>query len=77
MSHMEIQTSLMTSYLENVVLDQNVPVVKCEKNKKPGNIDENKKTGAEEIKVETRIKNLENEIKELDFVMELWLRIHN
>lgn len=45
------------------------PVAKGEKIKKPKNIDENKKKEAEQAKVETRVENLENEIKELDLAM--------
>jgi hypothetical protein len=44
-------------------------VAKSEKIKKPKNIDENKKKEAEQAKVETRVENLENEIKELDLAM--------
>lgn len=45
------------------------PVVKSEKIKKPNNIDESKKKEAEKIKVETRVENLENEIREIDSAM--------
>lgn len=44
-------------------------VVKCEKVKKPRNIDESKKREAEKAKAETRVEYLENEIREIDTAM--------
>lgn len=45
------------------------PVVKSGKIKKPRDIDESVKKEAEKAKVETRVENLDNEIKEIDLAM--------
>jgi ATPase subunit of ABC transporter with duplicated ATPase domains len=45
------------------------PVVKVEKVKKPKNIDENKKKETEKAKAESRVENLENEIKDIELAM--------
>ncbi|ERI93684.1 ABC transporter, ATP-binding protein [Clostridiales bacterium oral taxon 876 str. F0540] len=45
------------------------PVIKVEKPKKPKTVDENKKREVEKAKVEARVENLEDEIKELDLAM--------